>query len=225
MEVTLPAMDLKLFVDTLLTGTPLAILIAIVGIVWQSIYVRSRDKFHDEQARRELELEREKFAHEQEIEKLKFEYEQRRWLEKLARDITLRLVESRLDEYSQMWSYVQSVARHQLSTDSFTPETSKAVAQKVKSWRYAKGGLLAEETTRSAVYAFQTALWEYDGTNDAYQRVRSARRILRDSLRADIGLGEDKTGQTIYERTQKRQKIHEELKELQSRLGITADAG
>ncbi len=93
------------------------------------------------------------------------------------------------------------------------------------SWRYGKGGLLAEETTRDAAFALQTALWEYNGTEETYRRMRSARRIFRDALRADIGLGEDVRGQTIFEASEKRQKIRQEIKDLQSKLGIPAAEG
>ncbi len=219
-------MDFKLFVDTLLTGTPIAILAALVGIVWQAIYARNRDKLHDEQIRRELELERQKFEHQKELETLKFEYEQRRWREELARDITLKIVGTRIDEYSKVWSYAEGVAKNQLETGSLTPDATKAIAQKIKNWRYSKGGVLAEETTREAAFAFQTALWEYDGSKEAYKGIRRARAIFRDALRADIGLGEDIRGQTIFETAERRQKIRKELKELQSQLGITsAEAG
>ena len=74
-------MDFQLFIDALLTGTPVAILVALVGIVWQAIYTRSRDKVHDEQIQRELKLEDQKFKHQREIEELKFGYEQLRWRE------------------------------------------------------------------------------------------------------------------------------------------------
>jgi hypothetical protein len=50
-------LDSKPFVDALLTGTPWAILVAIVGIIWQATYTRSRDKFNDEQSRLMLMLE------------------------------------------------------------------------------------------------------------------------------------------------------------------------
>lgn len=37
-------MDFRLFVDALLTGTPFAILIAAVGVIWQVVYTCSRDR-------------------------------------------------------------------------------------------------------------------------------------------------------------------------------------
>jgi hypothetical protein len=79
---------------------------------------------------------------------------------------------------------------------------------------------LAEAGTRDVAYAFQKALLEYDGSNQAYRRIRSARRLFRDALRADLGLGEDIKGRTIYETTAKRQKIGDALKALQAELGI-----
>src|SRR6476660_8106592 len=105
-------MDFKLFIDALLTGTPLAILAALVGIIWQAIYVRTRDKLHDEQLQHELEgqkfayqqeMERRKFEHLKELGLLKFEYKQRRWREALARELTLKIVEERIVEYSKVW--------------------------------------------------------------------------------------------------------------------------
>ena len=216
-------MDFKLFIDTLLTGTPIAILAALVGILWQAIYTRSRDRLHDEQIKRELELERQKFEYQKQLEVIRFEYEQRRWREELAREITVKLVEARFSEYTEVWSFVESIsASHQMG--GLTTETTKALAEKIKHWRYSKGGLLAEETTRDVAYVFQTALWEYDGSKESYRRMRQARRIFLEALRADTGLGENVTGQTIYEATEKRQKIHQELEELKTKLGISSKA-
>jgi len=170
-------MDFKLFIDTLLTGTPIAILAALVGILWQAIYTRSRDRLHDEQIKRELELERQKFEYQKQLEVIRFEYEQRRWREELAREITVKLVEARFSEYTEVWSFVESIsASHQMG--GLTTETTKALAEKIKHWRYSKGGLLAEETTRDVAYVFQTALWEYDGSKESYRRMRQARRIF-----------------------------------------------
>jgi hypothetical protein len=212
-------MDFKLFVDAILSGTPLAILAALVGLVWQAFYVHSRDKLHDGQARRELELEQHRFEHQKALETLKFEYEQRRWREQLARDITTRLVEARLAEYSTVWSDLETVTFSQKLRGALTPEKTKELAQKIKSWRYSNGGLLAEETTLEAAYVFQKALWFYGEIPD--QQMEQARRVFREALRADIGLGEDVTGATIYEATERRQKIRAELRGLQSKLGIS----
>jgi hypothetical protein len=231
-------MDFKLFIDSLLTGTPVAILVALVGIVWQGIYVRSRDKSHDEQATRELRLEDKKFeqqrkieelkfqledrrfTHQKEIEKMRFNYDQLRWREDLAHDIALKHVEVRLEEYSKAWAYIEGVARNKLDTGTLTKETTREIAQKIKTWRYSRGGLLAEEITRDAAYALQKALWEYNGEKTSYHRIRNARTIFRNALRADMGIGEI-AGQTIYQLTEERQKIRKELNELQSQLGIT----
>jgi hypothetical protein len=215
-------MDFKLFVDSLLTGTPLAILAALVGVVWQLFYVRSRDRLHDEQIRREMEIEKRKFGHQKELEILRFEYEQRRWREELARDITIKIVEGRIEEYSRVWSYIESMAFFQYETGDFAPDIAKKLAIKLRDWRYSKGGLLAEATTREATYTLQTALFKYDGSKESYKSIRRARSIFRDALRADIGLGEDVRGQTIFEATEQRQKIRKELVELQSKLGINS---
>ena len=215
-------MDFQLVIDAFLTGTPVAILVALVGIVWQAIYTHSRDKAHDEQVKRELKLEDQKFNHQQEIEKLKFGYEQLRWREELAREIALKHVEVRLEEYTKAWSYIEEIARNQLDTGKLTPETTKEIAQQIKNWRYSKGGLIAEEITRDAAFALQRALWEYDGSKVAYSRVRRARKIFRDALRADTGIGEV-AGQSIIILTEGRQKIREELIKLQTTLGIEAE--
>jgi hypothetical protein len=214
------SMDFKLFVDSLLTGTPLAILAALVGVIWQALYVRSRDRLHDEQIRREMDIERRKFEHQKELEVLRFEYEQRRWREELARDITVKIVESRIEEYSKVWSYIESVAKFHFDMGNFTIDSARKVAQNLKDWRYGKGGLLAEATTREATYTLQTALFKYDETKESFKSIRRARSIFRDALRADIGLGENVKGQTIFESIEERQKIRNELAELQSKLGI-----
>jgi hypothetical protein len=211
-------MDLKTFLNTLIHGTPFAILAAAVGVLWQAAYVLSRDRIHDKQARRELNLEQQKFEHQRKLEDLRFQYEQRRWREQLACDLTVKLVEARLDEYSKVWSYVEGVSRSQHHIGAFTAEAAKSIAEKIKLWRYSKGGLLAEETTRSAAMAFQKALFSYDGSDAAYRRVRKGRFLFRDAIRADMGLTDD-----IFQIAEKRQKVREELNKLQSELGMGPD--
>ena len=167
-------MDFKLLVDTLLTGTPIAILVAGVGLLWQVIYTHGRDKIHDRQAARELKLEEQKFKYQQKIEEFKFNYEKLRWREELTREIMLKHIDIRLEEYSKVWSYIEGFARHKLEDNKFTPDDAKSIAQKLKTWRYSKGGLLAEEITRDAVFALQKALWEYDGSKPSYEHIRYA---------------------------------------------------
>ena len=208
-------MDFKTFVNALLHGTPIAILASAVAVIWQVAYTLSRDRFHDRQAKRELELEQQKFEQQRKLEELKFQYEQRRWREQLARDLAVKLVESRLDEYSKVWSYIEGVAKSQHEMGAFTPEVAKSIAEKIKAWRYSKGGLLAEETTRSAAMAFQNALWNYDGSDAAYRRIRRGRFLFRDAIRADMGLTEE-----IFQLAEKRQKVREELEKFQSELDI-----
>lgn len=223
-------MDFNLFIDTLLEGTPTAILVALVGIVWQGIYIYGRDKARDQQfeQQRQLEelkfqLEDRRFKHQKELEDLRFQYEQRRWREELAREITMKHVEARVDENSRAWSYTEGFAQHTLDGEKLTTATAQEIAAKIKQWRYSKGGLLAEETTRDAAYALQKALWEYsDKKDDAYRRIRRARLIFRNSLRADMGLGEV-AGQSIYEVAEARHKIRAELSELQAQMGLAKD--
>lgn len=224
--------DFKILVEALLKSAPWAVFAAAVGVIWQLVYVHGRDKVRDAQVKRELEQESKKFEHQQvlesnkfeyqqHIEAMKFEYEQRRWREQLSLQLALKHVDARLEEYSKAWSYVEAVAKHKMADGDITPEVTKAVAGKIKTWRYSKGGLLAEETTRDAAYTFQRALWGYDGSKEGYDRIRHARKLFRYALRADTGLGEDVTGQSIYDAAEERQKIRDELGKLQQRLGIT----
>ena len=209
-------MDLKAFIDVLIHGTPIAVLAALVGVLWQTTYALLRDRIHDKQAQRELQLEEQKFEQQRKLEDLKFSYEQQQWREQLARDLTMKLVDARLDEYSRIWSYVRVVALSGMQNGTFTPEVAKELADKVQAWRFSKGGLLAEETMRGAVYAFQRALWEFDGTLDSFHRVRRGRFVLRDAIRADIGLTGD-----VFQRAEERfQKVKHDLDELESELGI-----
>jgi len=216
--------DFKVFVDALVKGTPWAILIAGIGAIWQLVYVYSRDKIRDKQAVRQMALEEKKFEHQKLLESIKFEYEQRRWREQLGLQLALKHVDARLEEYAKAWSYIEAVATHRMDDGSLSAEVTKKVASNIKSWRYAKGGLLAEETTRDAAYALQRVLWEYSGTTEDYKRIRSARWLFREALRADTGLGEDMTGQTIFDATEKRQRICKELRALQNKLGISPNA-
>lgn len=212
-------MDVKSFTDALIHGTPIAVLAAAVGVLWQAAYALLRDRIHDKQAQRELQLEQRKFDHQHKLEDLKFAYEQQRWREQLARELTLKLVDARLDEYSRVWSYVRGVAQSEMRKGIFTADVAKDLAEKVQAWRFSKGGLLAEETTRSAAMAFQKALWGYDGSARAYRRVRRGRFILRDAIRADMGLSGD-----IFQRAEERfQKVRHELDRLESELGIVKD--
>jgi hypothetical protein len=84
-------MDLKTFIDALIHGTPIAILAAAVGVLWQTAYALIRDRIHDKQLQSELRLEQQKFDHQQKLEDLKFEYEKQRWREQLARELTMKL--------------------------------------------------------------------------------------------------------------------------------------
>jgi hypothetical protein len=175
-----------------------------------------RDRVHDKQAQRELRLEERKFEYQHKLEDLKFTYEQQQWREQLARELTVKLVDARLEEYSKIWSYVQVIAQSAKQSGAFTPEVAKELAGKVQAWRFSKGGLLAEDTTRGAVYALQTALWEYDGSMESFHRVRQGRFVLRDAIRADIGLTRE-----LFQRTKERfQPVEDELGELEDKLGI-----
>jgi len=214
-------MDFTLFVNTLLTGTPIAILAATVGLIWQVLYVRSRDKLQDQQMKRELNLEEQKFRHNKELEELRFQYEQRRWRESLGKELILKLLAERIESFAQLWQIMEGIST---SKTQVTPEDTHAIAEEVLKWRYSKGGLLAEDVTRDAVYAFQQALWNYDGSKEKYRVVRRTRKLVLISMRADIGLGEDISGQSIYKIAEKRQNIGSELAKIQDQLGIKKDA-
>jgi hypothetical protein len=215
--------DFKILVETLIKGTPLAVLIAAIGVLWQLVYTYNRDKVHERKSKRESDLEARKFEYQKAIEVQRFEYEKRRWREQLSLQLTLKHVDARLEEYAKAWSYVEGVAKHRLKDGGLTPEDTMRVATDIKNWRYSKGGLLAQETTRDAAYAFQRALWGYDGSNDAYWRIRFARKLFRDALRADAGIGENMAGETIFDAAEKMQKIKADLHELEQKLGILAE--
>jgi hypothetical protein len=224
-------MDFKVLVEAIDKGVPLAILIAAIGAIWQLIYAYTRDKLNYKEAalKRELEtakfeyqkaLEAQKFEHQSKIEQLKFEYDQRKWKEQLALQLAHRHVDARLVEYPPLWSIVRAVAKHKATSGDLTSELTWQIAGEVEAWRYSKGGLLAEETTRDAALAFQTALWHYDGSKEAYSRILYARRLLRASLRADMGLGVDALGKSIFDTTEDRQKIIKELADFKAELGM-----
>jgi hypothetical protein len=71
-------MNFKLLVDTLTTGTPIAVLVALVGVIWQAIHEYSRNKFNDENTLRKQDLAQRKFKYQKELEELQFEYATRR---------------------------------------------------------------------------------------------------------------------------------------------------
>jgi|ERR1051326_258733 hypothetical protein len=200
-------------------GIPWAVLIAAVGAVWQLIYAYIRDRSRDKEEDRKHTFERAKFENQKTLELIRFEYEQRRWREQLATQLSLKHVDARLTEYAHLWSYVRVAAKHNAGK-SLTPEKAKDTAAAVETWRYSSGGLLAEEITRDAALAFQGALWNYDASEEGYNRIRQARRLLRDALRSDLGLGEDSSGQTIFDAAERRQKIKEDITVLQKKLGM-----
>ncbi len=214
--------DFRVLVETLVKGSPWAVMIAAIGVIWQLVYAYTRDKSNDREAslKRGLETEKfeyqkaiedSKFKHQRDMEGLRFEYEQRRWREQLALQLVQKQVDARLAEYPELWYHVGAVANHNAETNSLTTESAKNISSAVENWRYSKGGLLAEETTREAAVAFQAALWEYDGSAGGFTRIRDARRLLRAALRADMGLGEDAQGHSIFHVTESRLKIIEEL--------------
>jgi hypothetical protein len=216
-------MDFKTLVDSLTKSTPSwAIAVAVIGVVWQVIYALIQEWIRDRQTRASQELEREKFHQQSNLDKEKFKnqeilagYELRKWREQLSVQLTIKHFDARLAEYADLWGVVETAAKRRYDAGEFVPEQFKIAATSVKKWRYSKGGLLAEETTRDAAYAFQKALWNFDGSGERYRQLRFARRLLRSSLRADLGLGEDDLGQSILDATERRQRIRKGLKALQ----------
>jgi hypothetical protein len=215
-------MDFKPFIDAILTGTPLAILAAAVGVIWQMLYTRSRDRLQESQIDQELRLAEQQFKNGKRLEKIKFEYEQRQWREGLAQELTVRLFEARVDNYVEIWRGIEVLSTSK--KDKLTPEAARKLAEKIQSWRYAKGGFLAENTTRDAAYLLQKALWQYDTSSRSYKQLRKVRRLFRDALRADLGLGEYATGQTIYDKTSARQKIRDEIEEIKTQMDIKKES-
>ena len=209
-------MEFKSFVDMLLSGTPIAILAALVGVIWQLLYTYSRDKLNDEQVKRQLTLEQKKFEYQKDIERLRFEYEQRRWREELGRDITLKLMELRIQEYTELWKGLLDIS----FASEITTESAKKIASQLRDWRYKRGEILSEQLTADTVIALQKALWEYDESPESHKRVRDLRLVLLRSLRTDIGLGKNISGQTIYQIVEDRQSIQKDLLRLQEELGI-----
>jgi hypothetical protein len=111
-----------------------------------------------------------------------------------------------------------------MESDDLTLPSARELATDVKNWRYSIGGLLAEPTTRGAAYAFQQAVWNFDGTKESYRDIRTARRVLRDALRFDMGVSEDsRSGRSIVDAAGDRRR-RADLTNLQSQLGISPDA-
>jgi len=128
--------DALKILESLKDGTPVAILVVVVGVVWQIAYAIIRDRIQNRQAQRELMLQQRKFEQQGKLEEQKFAYEQRRWREQLGHDLTVKLVDARLEEYSRIWSCVESVARHQQKTLALSEQAALDLAEKIKSWRY-----------------------------------------------------------------------------------------
>lgn len=123
----------------------------------------------------------------------------------------------------KIWSQVESIASHRLQAGELSRESGQLLAENIKKWRYSKAGLIAEETTRDAAMALQKAAWEYDRSAPAYRRMRQARALFRNAMRADLAVGENVQGLTIYEITEQRSKIQKELETLQEELGISGE--
>jgi hypothetical protein len=221
--------DFKPLVDALVKDAPLAIYAGLIGVIWQLVYVMIRDRISRKEAAERLRFESEKFDHQsrlelfrferqRELERQKFEYDKLKWRETLALELAKRHLDARLEAYPELWFLVRAVAKHRES--SLDPKESKDLADAIERWRYGKGGLLAEETTRDAAIALQSALWKFDSTSEGFKNVRAARRLVRAALRADMGLGPNGDGETIFDATAERQRIGRELAALAKDLDI-----
>jgi hypothetical protein len=228
-------LDFKPIVDALIKSAPTAVYVALVGILWQIVYAIVKDRLARKEALEKLKLETERFAfqskaetlrfeHQRTLEKEKFEYEKLKWREQLSLELAKRHLDARLKTYPPLWGLVRAVARHSERSGALTPDESKALAKEIEAWRYSKGGLLAEETTRDAALALQSALWKYNSTSEGFVKIRRARRLVRASLRADMGLGANSEGENIFDATAARQHIAEELAALQRQLDIRREA-
>lgn len=216
--------DFKPIVDALIKDAPFAAYVALIGIVWQVLYALSKDWLARRESAQKAALEQRRFEHQEKLEKLKLDYELKRWREHVTLEFAKRQLDARLAEYPALWALAQVTAKHNQGSTKMTPEKCRQVSDQIELWRYGKGGLLAEEETRDAAIALQAALWNFDGTTQAFQRVRDARRLVRQALRADMGLGNNLTGATIYETITNRHGLNAELAQLQQALGLRVAA-
>lgn len=209
-------MDFQLFVNALLQGSPIALLAALVGLIWQLYYVRSRDRLNDGQVRRQHSLEEQRFEHEKALAQIRFEYEQRKWREDLSREAMIKLMDRRVTAYVELWQAM----RPYIVGQQLPVELAREMATFIRNWRYQCGDIIAEILTYDAIVVLQKALWEYDETPTSLHQVRTARRVFLKSLRADIGLGQDTEGRTLYDLVEQRQHIRADLQQLQRELKI-----
>jgi hypothetical protein len=203
-----------------LSGFASGVAVALIGFYATNIYNRRQRAAEEHRKEQASDLELARFGFQKELEAVRFGYEQTKWREALSSDVASKLLETRLAEYSCLWSRVEVVARSQLASGELTQSLARELATHVKNWRYSTGGLLAEPTTRDAAYAFQQALWNYDETGESYRRIRAARRILRDALRADLGVSEDMFGKSLISVAAERLRTRSDLTNLERGLGI-----
>jgi hypothetical protein len=200
------------------SGFASGLAVALIGFYATTIYNKRQRDAEENRKNQAAVLEQAKFEFQTGIEKEKLGIERRKWRNELSIEVTLKLLEARLIEYSSLWTSIQGVATHRMKSGELTKDSARELARDVEKWRYSKGGLLAEPLTRDAAFVFQTAVWDFDGTRENYRHIRDARRILRDALRADMGVHEV-GGKSLIDVAADR--ITADLAELQDRLGIT----
>jgi hypothetical protein len=196
-------MGLNILVESIEKGIPTLIIISALFVIWQLISSYARDRSEEKKFEFNKNLENKKFEHRQKIERLRFAYEQLRWREQLSLQLSMKLVDARLAEYSALWSKLRAVVRYNFKAGDLTPAITQHLAGEVEAWRYSTGGILADNTTRKVVLELQTALWHYDGSKEAYSRIETARNNSRAALRADMGIEDDPFGKTFYDRIEK----------------------
>lgn len=223
--------DFKILIDSVLKSAPWAILFAVVGVIWQLVYIYHRDKTRDKQKQIELDLakgknelekglESEKFKHQKAIEMLRFQYEQLRWKEQFLIQSNMKLIDARIEEYSKLWQELQPIAIHRKKDGKLTNEVARNVANSIMQWRYAKGGLLDSDNARTAAHILQTKLWHYDDSDAEYAMIREARKEVRYAIRSDMGLGTTLEGEHILDVAEKHAKIVSDLDKTKQELGV-----
>jgi hypothetical protein len=201
------------------SGFASGLAVALIGFYATNVYNRQQQNAEEHRKDQTVRLAESKFN----IEKERFDHERQKWREELSNQVTLKLLEARLVEYSSLWSRIELVARHRMGSGELTQSSARELASDVETWRYSKGGLLAEPVTRDAAFAFQRAAWNFDGTKESYKRIRDARRILRDALRADMGVDEV-FGTALIDQAAARTRTKADLAKLQDGLGISPEA-
>jgi hypothetical protein len=180
-------MGIELFVRSLLITLPIAVFTAGAGLCLLILYFRNRERLLRQDARSALELEQQKFANQRELELLRDKNERQRIRDEHNRKMAMVMRNERIQAYVHIWKIIADIPQ---TRAELKPESAKAMAARIRAWRLDKGGLLSDDLTRDVVLATQQALSEYANSEQAFTLVRRMRRLLRFTLRVDLGLGE-----------------------------------